>query len=59
MNDGSGYFLYHSIGQYPGKAGFGLMLGKVNGLPNPKIEVWQRCWQMPNWASRLNQPLSS
>lgn len=33
--------------QYAGKAGFGLILGNVNGLPNPKREVYQKCWQYP------------
>jgi ATP-dependent exoDNAse (exonuclease V) beta subunit len=33
--------------QYAGKAGFGLILGKVNGLPNLKREVYNKCWQTP------------
>jgi ATP-dependent exoDNAse (exonuclease V) beta subunit len=33
--------------QYAGKAGFGLILGKVNGLPNLKREIYQKCWQTP------------
>lgn len=33
--------------QYPGKAGFGLILGKVNGLANLKREIRQRCWHSP------------
>lgn len=33
--------------QFAGKAGFGLIAGKVNGLPNVKREVYQRCWQAP------------
>lgn len=33
--------------QYAGKAGFGLILGKVNGRPNVKREVYQKCWQAP------------
>jgi superfamily I DNA/RNA helicase len=33
--------------QYAGKAGFGLILGKVNGLANLKREVYQKCWQTP------------
>ncbi len=33
--------------QYEGKAGFGLILGKVHGLDNLKKEVYQKCWQAP------------
>ncbi len=33
--------------QYAGKAGFGLILAKVNGIPNLKREIYQKCWQIP------------
>ncbi len=33
--------------QYAGKNGFGLILGKVNGLPNLKREIYQKCWVAP------------
>lgn len=33
--------------QYEGKSGFGLILGKVNGRPNLKREVYQKCWVAP------------
>jgi superfamily I DNA/RNA helicase len=36
--------------QYEGKAGFGLILGKVNGLDNLKKEVYQKCWLSPRAA---------
>jgi len=33
--------------QYEGKNGFGLILGKVNGKPNLKREIYQKCWVAP------------
>jgi len=33
--------------QYEGKNGFGLMLGKVNGKPNLKRDIYQKCWVAP------------
>jgi ATP-dependent exoDNAse (exonuclease V) beta subunit len=33
--------------QYARKQGFGLILGKVNGLVNLKKEVYQKCWVVP------------
>lgn len=33
--------------QYAGKSGFGLILGKPNGLPSLKREVYQKCWLHP------------
>ncbi|HEY9686718.1 MAG TPA: ATP-dependent helicase [Coleofasciculaceae cyanobacterium] len=41
--------------QYPGKAGFGLMLGQVNGLPNPKLELYRKCWQTPRSATEAQR----
>jgi superfamily I DNA/RNA helicase len=33
--------------QYEGKNGFGLILGKVNGIPNLKREIYQKAWVAP------------
>jgi superfamily I DNA/RNA helicase len=33
--------------QYAGKNGFGLILGKANGLVNLKREIYQKCWLAP------------
>lgn len=33
--------------QYAGKNGFGLILGKANGTPNLKREIYQKCWLAP------------
>jgi ATP-dependent exoDNAse (exonuclease V) beta subunit len=41
--------------QYPGKAGFGLILGQVNGLPNPKLELYRKCWQNPRSATEAQR----
>ena len=40
--------------QYTGKNGFGLILGKVNGQPNIKQEIYRKCWAAPR-AERETQ----
>lgn len=41
--------------QYEGKAGFGLIAGKVNGLDNLKKEVYQQCWISPRSATEAQR----
>jgi superfamily I DNA/RNA helicase len=40
--------------QYAGKNGFGLILGKVDRLPNIKREIYRKCWVEPR-AERETQ----
>ncbi|WP_373532770.1 ATP-dependent helicase [Vampirovibrio sp.] len=41
--------------QYAGKAGFGLVLGKLNGLDNLKKEVYQKSWMGPRSATEAQR----
>jgi superfamily I DNA/RNA helicase len=41
--------------QYAGKAGFGLILGKLNGLDNLKKEVYQKSWIGPRSATEAQR----
>ncbi len=41
--------------QYEGKAGFGLMVGKVNGQDNLKKEVYQKAWVKPRAATEAQR----
>ncbi len=64
--DGSGYFLYHSIGQYPGKAAdlaaamtaFGQVWGRADdGQWGPALDLRQRF--IDRWRALLNAPEGS
>jgi len=64
--DGSGYFLYHSIGQYPGKdrdlatamAGFAQVWGRADdGQWGVALDLRQRF--IDRWRAILNAPEGS
>ncbi|MCX7889046.1 MAG: aminotransferase class V-fold PLP-dependent enzyme [Rhodobacteraceae bacterium] len=64
--DGSGYFLYHSIGQYPGKArdiaaamsGFAAVWGRADGAQWPFV-LGKRQAFIDRWRAILNAPAGS